>query len=94
MFNYKLYKKGYYNKFRKLRPIEINSTDELTRESDIKCIKKSNLKKSYRHKKVHKKSVRFSEDVAISIVKEVNEEPTKTIDFKNWDISFDVVELI
>ena len=92
MFNYKLYKKGYYSKFRKLRPVEIDSNNELINDTAIKYIKRSNLKKSMRHKKKHKKSVRFSEDVASTPAKEVAIEPKKNLE--NWDISFDVVELI
>jgi peroxiredoxin len=93
MFNYKLYKKGYYSKFRKLRPVEIDSNNELISDSAISYIKKSNLKKSMRHKKKHKKSVRFSEAVENVAVKEVKVEPHK-IDLENWDINFDVIELI
>lgn len=97
MFNYNKYKRGQYN--RKYRNKNFRNNNEQP-HNEIKILRhKNNLTNTISNKnkkKKHKKTVRFSSKLVEKFEYEsiVNNNEEKKIIDNNWDINFDVIELI
>lgn len=106
MFNYKRYKSGYYRKNRNKhfkekdekkdeKKEKYDSDENIKKKEPFNSIRKN--KKTRGNKIKHKKSVRFSKNLVDSYEYDNSVEKSQKPENKsifNWDISFDVIELI